>query len=278
MKLKRLTAVLLVVILMAISVSCVSSATAEKEPLLIGHRGYSSEYPENTMKAFKGAINSGFDGIECDVWESTNGDIMVHHDSTIERMCGVKKYTWEVNSENRKKYPVINGNNSEKYTNKKLYIPTIQEVINYASKADCYLIIHIKNIPDKVDFSKSAAKKLTKYITKANIREKTYVMCHFVDILKKFNRSKINTAVTTSSVDYNSLMTTAKVCKRNSIKTIISTAKVPKIKKSLNGEMLVNSLHNKKLKFGTYYTDTKKQYKYLASIGADFAMSDYKLR
>lgn len=32
------------------------------------------------------------------------------------------------------------------------------------------------------------------------------------------------------------------------------------------------------MKFGTYYTDRKKQYKYLRSIGADIAMSDYKLR
>lgn len=35
--------------------------------LLFGHRGYSDRYPENTMLAFKKAIESGFDGIETDV-------------------------------------------------------------------------------------------------------------------------------------------------------------------------------------------------------------------
>lgn len=277
MKLKRFLAFFLAVILTVSCTICVSAA-ATKETLLIGHRGFSSKYPENTTEAFKGAVESGFDGIECDVWEAANGDLMVHHDSTIERMCGVKKYTWKVNSKNRKKYPVINGNNSEKYADKKLYIPTIQEVIQYAQKANCYLIIHIKNIPNKVDFSESAAKKLTKYISKANINSKTYVMCHYVDILNKFDKSKIKTAVTTSSKDYNSLLNTASVCKENNIKLIIYTGKIPNLKKSLDCKALVNTLHTKKLKFGTYYTDTKKQYKYLKSIGADIAMSDYKLR
>ncbi len=278
MKLKRITVVLLVAILLAISISCVSSATEDKEPLLIGHRGYSSKYPENTMKAFKGAIKYGFDGIECDLWESENGDLLVHHDSTIERMCGVKKYVWEVNTKNRKKYPVVNGNNSEKYTNNKLYIPTIQEVIDFAKESNCYLIIHIKNIPNKVVFSQSASNKLTKYLSKANIKDKTYVMCHFVNILNQFDKGKVNTAVTTSDTGYNKLLNTQSICKRNNIKTIIHTAKIPKIKNSLNGNNLMSTLHSKKIKFGTYYTNTKKQYEYLKSIGADFAMSDYKLR
>ena len=35
--------------------------------LLLGHRGYSDQYSENTMLAFSKAIESGFDGIETDV-------------------------------------------------------------------------------------------------------------------------------------------------------------------------------------------------------------------
>ena len=35
--------------------------------LLFGHRGYSDQYPENTMLAFEKAIGNGFDGIETDV-------------------------------------------------------------------------------------------------------------------------------------------------------------------------------------------------------------------
>ena len=33
----------------------------------LGHRGYSDKYPENTMMAFKAAINGNFDGVETDV-------------------------------------------------------------------------------------------------------------------------------------------------------------------------------------------------------------------
>lgn len=40
----------------------------------VGHRGYSSIAPENTMAAFKEAVNHGFGGIECDVWETEGID------------------------------------------------------------------------------------------------------------------------------------------------------------------------------------------------------------
>ena len=40
--------------------------------LLLGHRGYSDQYSENTMLAFSKAIESGFDGIETDAVSYTH--------------------------------------------------------------------------------------------------------------------------------------------------------------------------------------------------------------
>ena len=39
----------------------------------LGHRGYSSKYPENTMLAFKAAIDGNFDGVETDVCNGKSG-------------------------------------------------------------------------------------------------------------------------------------------------------------------------------------------------------------
>ena len=71
---------------------------------------------------------NGFDGIECDVWQSENNDLMVCHDETIERFTGIKKYIWKINKKNRKKFPITIGN----YTGKKLYFPTFEETANSA--------------------------------------------------------------------------------------------------------------------------------------------------
>jgi glycerophosphoryl diester phosphodiesterase len=54
--------------------------------LLLGHRGYSDQYSENTMLAFSKAIESGFDGIETDVHKTKDGVLVLCHDEKINRI------------------------------------------------------------------------------------------------------------------------------------------------------------------------------------------------
>ena len=57
--------------------------------LIIGHRGAKARYAENTLNAFEKAIEQGADGIELDIHYSKDGELMVFHDFTLSRMCGV---------------------------------------------------------------------------------------------------------------------------------------------------------------------------------------------
>jgi glycerophosphoryl diester phosphodiesterase len=54
-------------------------------PLFIAHRGYSARYPENTLAAFKGAIDAGAHMIELDVCLSKDRHLVVIHDKTVDR-------------------------------------------------------------------------------------------------------------------------------------------------------------------------------------------------
>ena len=54
-------------------------------PLIIAHRGYSSNYPENTIIAFHAAHQNKADGIELDVMMSRDKKYMVIHDARLER-------------------------------------------------------------------------------------------------------------------------------------------------------------------------------------------------
>lgn len=51
----------------------------------IAHRGGSRLRPENTLAAFDHAITLGVDGLECDVHLSSDGDVVVIHDETLDR-------------------------------------------------------------------------------------------------------------------------------------------------------------------------------------------------
>jgi glycerophosphoryl diester phosphodiesterase len=52
--------------------------------LNIAHRGFTKNYPDNTIEAFSAAIKLGADGIECDVHETADNRFIIFHDGEIE--------------------------------------------------------------------------------------------------------------------------------------------------------------------------------------------------
>ena len=54
------------------------------------HRGFSGEYPENTMIAFEKAVEVGCEGIEFDVHLSKDGVLVICHDEWIDRTSDKK--------------------------------------------------------------------------------------------------------------------------------------------------------------------------------------------
>ena len=51
----------------------------------VAHRGASAQYPENTLLAFRKAIEQGVDVLEIDIHRTADHELIVMHDSTLER-------------------------------------------------------------------------------------------------------------------------------------------------------------------------------------------------
>ena len=80
-----------VVALLAIGwVGSVSVAAAnpwiEKTPLDIAHQGGEDEFPSNTMYAFERSLEVGADMLELDVGVTKDGQVVVMHDTTVDRI------------------------------------------------------------------------------------------------------------------------------------------------------------------------------------------------
>jgi glycerophosphoryl diester phosphodiesterase len=73
--------------------------TSLTRPLLIGHRGYPTRYPENTLASFEGAMQAGCDMIELDVTLTKDRRVVVIHDDTLDRTTtgqgSVKDHSFE---------------------------------------------------------------------------------------------------------------------------------------------------------------------------------------
>ena len=57
----------------------------DHRPLSVAHRGHSIAYPENTLEAYRKAIDLGVEMIECDVNITSDGKLVMIHDSTLDR-------------------------------------------------------------------------------------------------------------------------------------------------------------------------------------------------
>lgn len=76
----------------ATTVTEVTTTTAEPEetePVLMyqAHRGLSTDFPENTLPAFQGAVDYGFKFIELDPNFTKDQQCILMHDGTINRTC-----------------------------------------------------------------------------------------------------------------------------------------------------------------------------------------------
>ena len=58
---------------------------SKKNIFVAAPRGWSTKYPENTMEAFRAALDLGVDQIETDVRITRDGELVLIHDATVDR-------------------------------------------------------------------------------------------------------------------------------------------------------------------------------------------------
>lgn len=101
-----------------------------QRPLILGHRGASALAPENTLTAFKRAIDDGADGIEFDVQLSKDGVVVVIHDATLERTAGLRRRVREVPASELQQTDVSSWFSRREKTFAGETIPTFDQVID----------------------------------------------------------------------------------------------------------------------------------------------------
>lgn len=94
-------------------------------PLIFGHRGASMHAPENTLSAFRLALEMGADGIELDITPSADGVPMVIHDPDLERTTSGKGNVRELSAAEIQRYDAGIKFGS-RYAGER--VPTLQQV------------------------------------------------------------------------------------------------------------------------------------------------------
>ncbi len=137
--------------------------------LIASHRGDNRLGPENTIIAFKEAIENGVDMIEMDIQFTKDKKIIVFHNDEIELGDKIYKII-DLNYEDIKKYKIYYNleDGTKTYTN----IPLLYEVFdNFKDKV--YFITEIKNNFD--DDNIESINNLCNFIIKNNLQKELVI-------------------------------------------------------------------------------------------------------
>ncbi len=104
-------------------------------PSVIAHRGASGHEPENSLAAFRRAVELGADGVELDVHATRDGRLVVHHDAVIPgrgRLC-------ELDADVVRGHRLVNGEP----------VPLLSEALEAIGKHDVW--VEVKALDPRVD-------------------------------------------------------------------------------------------------------------------------------
>lgn len=108
---------------------------------IIAHRGFSIDYPENTLLAYRAALSSGIDMLEIDVHLTKDQELVVIHDDKIDRTSNGTGYIKDYTLDELKSYDFGSWKDHSFAGSQ---IMTFSEVAQLVKPYDVKLLIEIK--------------------------------------------------------------------------------------------------------------------------------------
>ncbi|MBQ3016814.1 MAG: hypothetical protein IJD79_08555 [Clostridia bacterium] len=141
--------------------------------LLGGHRGDRKHYPENTMSAFRGALELGIDAIETDVRMTLDGHLVLIHDRSIARTTNGEGNVDEMTLEELRSFDAGFWKGPEHVGQR---IPTVEEFLDFIAPTGMIVNWELKEYPTELgDRAYTCADKLFELIEKYGMEERSLI-------------------------------------------------------------------------------------------------------
>ncbi|MGY8769191.1 MAG: glycerophosphodiester phosphodiesterase [Pirellulales bacterium] len=239
--------------------STVNSLLESESTLVIGHRGASSEAPENTLPAFRIAVQQKADLVELDYYHSQDGVPVVLHDKTLDRttnsqvILGGKKLTIDAVSSSQLKKLDAGSWFDAKF--KGAILPTLEQALHEIQKGSITLIEH----------KQGDAKTLIQLLKKLKLVDQVVVQSFNWDFLKNCRSespSVILVALGSKTLDQKRI---------DSMKSIVSGFAWNHKDVS---QPMIDLVHENNRTMWVYTVNDQKTAKHLTEIGIDGIITD----
>ncbi|TAL67753.1 MAG: hypothetical protein EPN82_13345 [Bacteroidetes bacterium] len=163
---------------------------------IAAHRGSSGTAPENTLPAFREAIDAGANMIETDIQLTSDGQIVAYHDLKRLKKANGEKNIYEMTLENLQKLDA-GGWFSQKFEGER--IPLLPDIFSLI-KDKIYLLIEIKL--QKSGGNTILINKLLNMIKEYGIQEQVLIASFHYKLLKELKKQMAELPVGAIKIPY----------------------------------------------------------------------------
>lgn len=239
-------------------------------PLVIAHRGGAGLAPENTLYAFERAAGLGVDVIELDVRSTSDGVLVVIHDSTVERTTDGKGRVGEMTLDELKKLDAgyrwsPDGGKTFPLRENGIKVPTLQEVFTAFPKMKF-------NIEPKQQ-PLSLVKPLCQIIREQEMTDRVVIGSFTQSILDEFRSECTTVATSASTSEVGKFLAMYKTGLSKAFNPAMQALQVPELA-GVTKEF-VEAAHERNLKVHVWTVNETADMQRLIEMGADGIMTDY---
>ncbi len=243
-------------------------------PLVMAHRGGAGLWPENTMYGFKRALDSEVDVLETEIRSTTDGVLVLMHDSTVDRTTSGEG---PINGITLRELQALDagfnwssdGGRTFPFRARGITVPTLAEV--FTAFPNTRLNIDIKQVEP------SLVLPLCKMIRTFGMADKVMVASFDSKVLKAFRREcpEVATSLSPHEVMLFCLMNFA--CLGTAYRTAAYALQVPEYQGKLRvlTKSLVDTAHSLNLKVHAWTINERSDMRRLLNLGVDGIITDY---
>jgi len=236
-----------------------------KWPIVVGHRGSSAAFPENTLPSFEAAIQAGADVVELDVRLTADGVPVVMHDPDVSHTTDGQGFVYEQTLVELKRLHA--RSRSDDAQGGQAEVPTFRESLEVLS-GRAGVDVEIKNMPGEASFDsprEEAVERVIEDLDATDFRGEVLVSSfNWISIERTRElRPDLPTGfLTTASIDPWAAFLYVKSSGHDYV--------LPQFPVLLEaGEAFVRAVHDEGLRVGTWTVDEPELVERLFEIGVD---------
>lgn len=231
-----------------------------KNTKMVAHRGLSGLEKENTYPAFVAAGNRSYFGVETDVRVTSDGELIVIHDATTERVSGGKVLVNVLESDYKTVSEVVLCDTDGTFSRKDIKIPRLIDYVNICKKYEKVCVIELKTPLTEDDI-----KKIIETVKNADYLENVIFISFSFEyclVLRKYLKDTDVQWLTKDDVTDEVI----EKLKKNNLNLDILYTKLSK--------EIVDLLHKNEIKVNCWTCDKKEDALKLVEMGVDYITSN----